>query len=159
MPPDALVVLGCRVLPDGRPSSALERRVALAAQLYRQGVSAEVVMSGGRSWNGVVEPDAMLQSWVHLGLPERAVFLERGSLTTRGNAHCSAELSRAEGWRALAIVTCDFHLPRALRHFQATGLAVVGYAASVERPLAQRLRLQARELGARLLEPFGKSRS
>jgi uncharacterized SAM-binding protein YcdF (DUF218 family) len=159
MPADALVVLGCRVADDGRPGAALERRISRAAELFRAGVSPRVVMSGGRSWNGVFEADAMLESWRRQGLPDESVYLERASLTTRGNARCSAELSRAEGWHALAVVTCDFHLPRALRHFQATGLSVVGYAASVERPFSQRLRLQARELGARLLEPFGKSRS
>ncbi len=159
MPPDALVVLGCRVLPDGRPSSALERRVALAAQLYRQGVSAEVVMSGGRSWDGVVEADAMLATWLAQGLPREAVRLERRSLTTRGNASCSAELARVLGWRELGVVTCDFHLPRATRHFRATGLEVVGYAAPAHRTKARRVWLFLREVGARLLEPWGRTHS
>lgn len=159
MPADALVVLGCRVHDDGRPGAALARRVAHAAELFRAGVSARVIMSGGRRWNGTVEADAMLESWLDSGLPREAVYLERGSLTTKGNARCSAELILAEGWKAIALVTCDFHLPRALRHFRATGLTVVGYAARVDRPLTQRLRLEARELGARLLEPFGRNRS
>jgi uncharacterized SAM-binding protein YcdF (DUF218 family) len=159
MPPDALVVLGCRVRQDGQPCAALERRVALAAELYRSGVSRNVVMSGGRAWHGVVEADAMLASWIARGLPREAVTLERSSLTTRGNAHCCAELLRGQGWREVAVVTCDFHLARAKRHFRATGLDVVGYAAHVERPLSRRVLLFLRELGARLIEPWGRLRT
>ncbi len=159
MPPDALVVLGCQVRQDGPPSAAQERRVALAAELYRNGVSPHVVMSGGRAWHGVVEADAMLASWVAQGLPREAVTLERHSLTTRGNAHCSAELIRAHGWRQVAVVTCDFHLERAKRHFRGAGLEVVGYAAHVQRPFSRRFWLYLREVGARLLEPWGRIRT
>lgn len=132
--------------------AALARRVQLGAQLFRTGLARRVVMSGGRRWDEVAEADAMLACWRELGLPAGVVLLERRSLTTRGNARCSAELLRSRGMTRVGLVTCDYHLPRAVRHFAAEGLLVRGYGVSVNRPKTSRLWLWARERGARLLE-------
>lgn len=153
---DVLVVLGCRVLDDGRPGAALRRRVERAAELFRAGVAPRVVMSGGRRWGDRVEADVMLDHWLDLGLSAEAVLLERCSLTTRGNARCSAELLRGHGLTRLGLVTCDYHLARARRHFAAAGLSVQGYSARFHRSPSRRLWLWTRELGARLLEPLAK---
>lgn len=147
-------MLGCRVLEDGTAGAALRRRVARAAELFRAGVAPRVVMSGGRRWGETAEAEAMLRHWEHLGLDGSAVWLERRSLTTRGNARCSAELLRPLGLTRVGLVTCDFHLPRAARHFAAEGLSVRGYSATVPRSVPRQLWLWGRELGARLLEPF-----
>lgn len=101
----------------------------------------------------------MLACWVGLGLPSSAVLLERRSLTTRGNARCSTELLRAEGMTRVAVVTCDYHLARARRHFAAEGLLVRGYGVSVKRRRTQRAWLWTRELGARILERLALRRA
>lgn len=130
-----------------------------AAELFRAGVARRVVMSGGRRWHGVAEAEAMLTLWVELALPRSVVLLERRSLTTRGNAHCSAELLRAEGMTRVAVVTCDYHLPRAQRHFAAEGLLVRGYGVSVKRRRTYRVWLWTRELGAHILERLALRRA
>ena len=43
----AIVVLGARVRPDGRPSAALERRMRVAISLYQAGVAPRLLLSGG----------------------------------------------------------------------------------------------------------------
>lgn len=96
----------------------------------------------------------MLEHWLALGLSAEGVLLERRSLTTRGNARCSAELLRPLGVTRVGLVTCDFHLARARRHFTAEGLSVRGYSANFPRSAPRRLWLWTREWGARLLEPL-----
>jgi uncharacterized SAM-binding protein YcdF (DUF218 family) len=70
------------------------------------------------------------------GVPAERVLEERGSLTTRGNAQAVAQLLRDRGAERLGLVTCDWHLPRALRLFGRLGLAPVGLPATTPpRPL------------------------
>lgn len=40
---DAIIVAGCRVMPNGAPSSALHGRVVLAAELWRAGAAPTVI--------------------------------------------------------------------------------------------------------------------
>ena len=152
-------MLGCRVRLDSAPTASLRRRIERAAELFRAGVAERVVMSGGRRWGGIMEAEAMRRHWLALGLDDRAVWLERRSLTTLGNARCCVELLRREGVTRVGVVTCDFHLPRALRHFEAEGVVAAGFSAPAHRPPVTRLWLWTRELGARLLEPLAPGSS
>lgn len=100
----------------------------------------------------------MLERWRALGLDPQPVLLEHDSLTTRGNAHCSAALLRRRQLTRVGIVTCDFHLPRALRYFGAEGLVVRGFAVPARRGALTRAWLWGRERGALLLDPFAQRR-
>jgi uncharacterized SAM-binding protein YcdF (DUF218 family) len=87
---DAIVVLGCRVLPSGRPTTAAARRAARAAQAYLEGVAPHIIASGGRRWGGAIEAEALRKELVRAGVPEGAVTRELWSLTTHENAIFSA---------------------------------------------------------------------
>lgn len=126
---DALVVLGCRVSEPPLSGPAL-RRVERAARAYREGLAPSIVVSGGRSWNGVVEADALAEALVNLGVPREVIVLERRSLTTHGNAVMTARLLSPESRQSIGIVTCDWHLRRALYCFRRAGLRVVGIEAA-----------------------------
>jgi len=119
---EAIVVLGCRVLPSGRPTTAAARRAARAAQAYLEGVAPHIIASGGRRWGGAIEAEALRKELVRAGVPEGAVTRELWSLTTHENAVFSAELLRRRGLSRVAVVTCAWHAPRALADFRATGL-------------------------------------
>lgn len=129
--PPAVVVLGCRVPGGGARAerSALERRVRAAVAAARACGAELVVASGGRSWEGVVEADAMRARLVALGVAEAMVIRERLSHTTRENAAFVAELLDRRGVREVVIVSCAWHLPRALQLFRARGLEAIGHAA------------------------------
>ncbi len=154
MPLDALVVLGCRAFADGAPGPALAGRLERAIQAFRLGKAPYVVLSGGRTWGGIAEAEVLRRAWVSRGLPPEAVVLELESQTTLGNARHSATIFRERGWHRAGIVTCDFHLRRALRHFRAQGLEVEGFASKRPARLPTRVRRSLREWGATLLEPF-----
>jgi uncharacterized SAM-binding protein YcdF (DUF218 family) len=96
-----------------------------------------VVACGGRAWNGVVEADAMAALLRERGVPEHAIVRERCSLDTLGNARFAAELLEMRERREVLVVTCAWHLPRALRLFRRAGFVAEGLG--VEVPDATRL--------------------
>jgi uncharacterized SAM-binding protein YcdF (DUF218 family) len=145
---DALVLLGCRV-SEAPLSGAARRRVERAASAYMEGLAEVLVVSGGRRWNGIVEADALSEALVLAGVPREALVLERESQTTHENAVMTARLLRGKSWRSVGVVTCDWHLPRALYCFERAGLSPTGLGA-VSPPLStgKRLLRALRERGA-----------
>lgn len=149
-PPDAIVVLGCRVV-RGQPGAALKRRLQTAAEVHRSLPQLPVIMSGGKSWDGFHESQVMSTWWSAHGHLSSALYTENDSLTTRENALRVAELCARLGYCTIALVTCDFHMKRASRFFARQGLQIRAFPAdSGLRPLG-RMRLRLREWGAGIL--------
>jgi uncharacterized SAM-binding protein YcdF (DUF218 family) len=125
--------LGCRVRLDGAgrlASGPLLRRVKAAAALAVGGENRDatlVVASGGRQWDGHVEADVMARELVCLGVRPEAIVKERLSMTTRENARFVAESLGRRKTQNATVVTCEWHLERALMLFRRTGLHVNGF--------------------------------
>ncbi len=152
---DAIVVAGCRVMADGLPSPALERRTGHAVSLYFQGRAPRLVFTGGRGQAPVAEGEAAARLARSLGVPAEAIVVEDRSTSTEENAAFAARLMASEGLEAprILVVSDSYHVFRVrrvfARHFaqvEAVGsapapytrvkgslrevLAVAGYAAS-----------------------------
>lgn len=150
---DAIVLLGCRIGPGGVPSSTAARRAARAARVWHEGQAPLIVVSGGRLWHGVAETDALARELVRLGVRPDRIVNEWWSLTTAENARHSARLLRELDCVRVGVVTCDWHMPRALSSFRRQGLQVTGLPAQTPpRPLAQRAWRTLRERGAAWLD-------
>jgi uncharacterized SAM-binding protein YcdF (DUF218 family) len=149
---EAIVVLGCPVHVDAggrlRPGP-LARRLDAAVHAYAHRTEARtiVIASGGRHWNGLVEADVMARELAWRGVPEAAIARERCSLSTRDNARLTALSLAHRGIESAAVVTCDWHLPRALALFRRAGVRVHGVAAheATSPPLRERLWRLGRE--------------
>jgi uncharacterized SAM-binding protein YcdF (DUF218 family) len=126
---DAIVVLGCRVRPSGEPTETAQRRVLRAAQAYAEGVAPRVVASGGRRWGEHAEALVLRRALLAAGVPEQALSVELCSMTTSENAFFTARLLTRAGLRRVAIVSCAWHVPRALANFETAGLAAVALPA------------------------------
>jgi uncharacterized SAM-binding protein YcdF (DUF218 family) len=149
---DALVLLGCRVAVERLPGPAA-RRVARTAVAFREGWSARVVVSGGRKWEGLVEADALAAELEKEGVPRNALLLERASRTTLENARLTARLLAELGARRIGLVSCDWHLARALWCFRRAGVAAEPVPAPSPSVPALRRRLRrAKEQGAWFLD-------
>jgi uncharacterized SAM-binding protein YcdF (DUF218 family) len=111
---DAIIVLGCRVRPDGTASKALERRARLAARLYREGLAPRVVLTGGTGAHPPSEARAAADVVIREGVPESALILEERSTSTAENAREAARLIEAE---RVVVVTDAYHTFRAQRVF------------------------------------------
>ena len=124
---DAIVVLGCALERDGQPGPALQRRLQTALKAWHRGISERVVTCGGRRWWGQAESAAMIRTLVEAGVPAEAVVPEYCSLTTRENALYFRRRARRFDFRRIALVTCDFHMPRALHCFEREGFECVAH--------------------------------
>ena len=151
--PFAIVVLGCRAQRErergrdrsepGRLAGALGRRVREAARLFHAASleardPAFVLATGGCRWEGEVEADAMASELETLGVPKDRIVRDRCSLSTRENARYSAEALRKRGVTSATVVTCAWHLPRALSLFRREGIDARG--APVDGPRAPLVR-------------------
>jgi uncharacterized SAM-binding protein YcdF (DUF218 family) len=130
---DAIVVLGCAIRKGGQPSEAAERRVRRATNAFRANPVPLIIVSGGRRWHGEAEADVLARRLVRLGVPGGVLVRELCSLSTLENAAYSAEILRERGLLRPAIVTCDWHMARALACFAWMGLAATPLAADSER--------------------------
>lgn len=125
----AIVVLGCKVDALGAPSPALSRRLRWGAAAYHCGLAEAVIVAGGRRWGEHTEATVMSRALEALGVPPERVFPEMLSMTTAENAVFVQELMLHEGFRKALVVTCSFHLPRALQCFRTVGVDVQGLSA------------------------------
>jgi uncharacterized SAM-binding protein YcdF (DUF218 family) len=126
---DAIVVLGCRVGPDGVPSAALIWRIDCAVRLFQEGAARLLVLSGG-GVGPVPEAEIMRERALGWGVPEAALLIEPASRNTFENARETARLLGLRGLRSVLLVSHRIHLPRAILLFRYAGLKVVGWAAA-----------------------------
>jgi cyclophilin family peptidyl-prolyl cis-trans isomerase len=68
----------------------------------------------------------MRDELVRAGVPGAAIVCERSSLSTRDNARYSAAVMARRGLASATVVTCDWHLPRALLLFRRAGVETSG---------------------------------
>ncbi len=111
---DAVVVAGAGVLAGGVPSGPLIRRTQRAVELWSEGHSATLALTGGvGDWpraEAVVARDLALR-W---GVPAEAIVIEARSTSTEENAR---ELSKILGQARILVVTDRFHVVRCRRVF------------------------------------------
>lgn len=144
--PLSLVLLGCRVTGPNALSPPAARRAWRAVHAARSGALARILVCGGKKWRGVPEADALCAFLVQNGVPESILERELVSLSTRQNAHYAAKLWLPRGLRQVTLVTCDWHMPRALACFRRAGFEVEPLpATSPPRSLTGRLLRDARE--------------
>ncbi len=112
---DAIVVLGCRVRPDGSASASLARRARLGAALYRRGLAPTLVLTGGVGTHPPSEASVAAALAHDEGVPRSAMILEERSTSTEENAREAAALIDA---RRVLVVSDGYHVFRAERVFR-----------------------------------------
>ena len=151
--PLSLVLLGCRVTGPAALSAPAQRRAERAVLAFEAGLSRHILVCGGKAWHGIRETDALCAYLTRRGVPERAVEREPWSRSTRQNAHYAARLLLPRGWGRIALVTCDWHMPRALQCFRGAGFDALALpATSPPAQLSPRGFRTARELLALTLD-------
>jgi uncharacterized SAM-binding protein YcdF (DUF218 family) len=150
---DAIVVLGRGVRADGALGLIARGRVDRAIELFKMGVAPRVIFSGRSSLvsenpTALTEAAAMAAYAQSRGLPPSASLLEEKSRDTIGNAYFVRTIwLDPNRWRAIRVVTSEFHIPRAawlFRKILGADFDVAFSAASSER-FASSLALRARD--------------
>jgi uncharacterized SAM-binding protein YcdF (DUF218 family) len=132
---DAIVVLGGATEPAQFPRSTVELnsagdRVIYAADLYKQGKAANILLSGGSiSWldsrTTSTPADEMASIMEMVGVPKDALWLQTASQNTHEDAVFSLELLKQKGIKRILLVTSAMHMPRAMALFKNHGVEVI----------------------------------
>jgi uncharacterized SAM-binding protein YcdF (DUF218 family) len=124
---DAIVVLGCGVMPGGRAGPSLARRARRGAELAREGRAPVIVLTGGVGHSAPSEARAASEVVRAAGFGSAEIVLEERSTSTRENARL-ARVVIPEA-RRIVVVTDGYHAIRArrifLRHFEEVDVAPV----------------------------------
>lgn len=126
-----------------------------AAGAWHRGLASDVLACGGRRWAGQSEARVLQTLLLDAGVPASRVHSEHCSLNTFENIWYAVELLEGLGAKRLFVVTCDFHISRALSLFSDAGFDCVGLAATTP-PSKRRLRGQLSEFASRALQPVLK---
>lgn len=142
---DCIIVLGCKVWEDGRPSHMLQDRLERAISLYRLGAAPKLIMSGDHGREEYDEVNTMKQYAVDAGIPSEHIFMDHAGFSTYETVYRAKEIFGAE---KVIIVTQQYHLYRALYIGEKLGLEAYGVASDYRTYAGQTMR-DLREILAR----------
>lgn len=147
---DCILVLGCGVWGDGRPSHMLEDRLKRGLELYDLGASQKLLMSGDHGQLDYDEVNVMKAYAVEAGVSADAVFMDHAGFSTYESMYRAKEIFQA---KKIIIVSQEYHLYRAIYIAQRLGLDAYGVAADYRSYSGQTVR-DIREVLARVKD-FG----
>ncbi len=124
---DCILVLGCGVLPSGRPSAMLRDRLTRSVELYEAGVSEKLLMSGDHGDAYYDEVNTMKNYAIDRDVPSENVFMDHAGFSTYESMYRAKEIFCA---KKVVIVTQKYHLYRAIYVARALGLDAYGVAAA-----------------------------
>ena len=148
--PQAMVVLGCRVMPEGHPSILLQDRLDAALDYWEAHPEVTVVVSGGQGSNEPAsEARCMADYLMDGGVPEDQILLEDRSHNTKENLLYSRELLAAEGIQVeqadVLVVSNGFHLTRTRMLAERFGYGEVSTLAAPTTHIPSRIQMYIRE--------------
>ncbi|MDR2714463.1 MAG: YdcF family protein [Coriobacteriales bacterium] len=121
---DAAVVLGAHVFPNGTPSLTLQDRLDKAIQLYEQGRTQVLIMSGGIDSDGTNEAWAMYDYAVAHGVAEKDILVDEHGDNTQESAANTVEMIKSAGFESVSTISNFYHLARVKMLYLAEGLDV-----------------------------------
>lgn len=120
---DCIVVLGCKVYPNGVLSDMLKDRVSRGIELYNSKVSPKLLMSGDHGREEYNEVEAMKQAAVNSGVESTDIFMDHAGFSTYESIYRAKEIFGAD---KIVIVTQRYHLYRALYIAEQLGIEAYG---------------------------------
>lgn len=141
---DCILVLGCGVYGT-TPSHMLEDRLLRGVELYKNGVSDKLLMSGDHGRTSYDEVNVMKSFATENGVPSEDVFMDHAGFSTYESMYRARDVFKAE---KILIVTQEYHLYRAVYDARALGLDAYG-TVSMPRTYQGQLYRDIREVLAR----------
>ncbi len=120
---DCILVLGCQVKTNGKPSDMLSDRLKRGIELYEGGVAPKIIMSGDHGQAEYDEVGTMKQVAVDSGVPSEDVFMDHAGFSTYESLYRAKEIFQTD---KIIIVTQEYHLYRALYIAEKLGLDACG---------------------------------
>lgn len=142
---DAILVLGCQVMEDGSLSLMLKDRLDKAIELYKQGISEKIIVSGDHGREEYDEVNAMKNYLIENEIPSENIFMDHAGFSTYESLYRASYIFKVE---SLTVVTQEYHLYRALYIGNELGIKTYGVPAKKTRYYGQSKR-EIREILAR----------
>jgi hypothetical protein len=113
-----IIALGYGNEAEGHPEFKMAQRVGTAVEAYRKGRAKVIMFCGGYTSGHVAEAEEMKIMAMALGIPEQAILLENGSISTVENARNAQLLVDKRRFRSALLITHRNHLARATKEFK-----------------------------------------
>ncbi len=112
---DVILVLGYSLEDDQTPSLFLEQRLETALDLYNNGYSDHIIVSGGIGPTDSIAVAESMKSWlIDNNVPRDVIITENTANNTYENFTFSKEICDANNFDSVIIVTSDFHMYRSM---------------------------------------------
>ena len=125
---DCILVLGASVYSNNTPSPMLEDRLLKSLELYNEGVSKRLLMSGDHREDDYNEVGVMKHYVVTNGALSKDVFMDHYGINTYESLYRAKHIFKV---KKLIIVTQEYHLYRALYIAKKLDLEAYGVASDV----------------------------
>ena len=143
---DCILVLGAGVWGGGRPSHMLEDRLLQGIELYENGTSDRLLMSGDHGRKEYDEVNVMKGFAMDRGRPSEHIFMDHAGFSTYESIYRARDIFKAN---KIIIVTQKYHMYRALYIAEKLGLEAYGVASDPRQYVGQETR-ELREILARV---------
>ena len=133
-PADIIVVLGAAEY-RGKPSPVLRARLDHALTLYQRGLAPRILTTGGAGGDPVyTEGDVGRTYLVSRGVPSEAIVVDAEGASTVYSTASAAEIMRRMALKSCIVVSDGYHIFRAKRMLQSSGMRVYGSPRSLNPP-------------------------
>ena len=147
---DCILILGAGVLNNETPSHMLEDRLLQGIELYKDGASDRLLMSGDHGRKEYDEVNVMKRFAIERNIASDHVFMDHAGFSTYESLYRARDIFKAH---KIIIVTQRYHLYRALYIAEKLGLDAYGVAADPRQYVGQQYR-ELREVLARTKDFF-----
>jgi len=141
---DCILVLGAGIWGD-KPSPMLEDRLLQAISLYKNNVSAKIIMSGDHGQKDYDEVNIMKNFAIEKGVPSENIFMDHAGFSSYESIYRAKEIFKAE---KIVVVTQEYHLYRSLYIANRLGIEAYGVGSDPRRYVGATYR-ECREILAR----------
>lgn len=124
---EVILVLGASITPQKEPSLMLAERLDAAIEIYKEGHSDKIIVSGDHDSIYYNEVGVMKAYLVENGIPEQDIFMDHAGFSTYESMVRAKEIFGVE---SLIISTQSYHLKRAV--YIARALDMEGYGVTAD---------------------------
>lgn len=122
---DCILVLGAGIW-NNSPSPMLEDRLLKAIELYNEGVSSKIIMSGDHGRVDYDEVNTMKNYAIEKGIPSENIFMDHAGFSSYESIYRASKIFEA---KKIIIVTQNYHLYRSLYIANSLGIEAYGVGA------------------------------
>ena len=123
---DVILILGCRVMPNGELSYMLKDRLDKGIELYQNNVAPKIIVSGDHGQAEYDEVNAMKNYLIDNDIPSEDIFMDHAGFSTYDSMYRAKEIF---GVNKIVVVTQKYHLYRAIYVGKTVGMEVYGVPA------------------------------